>query len=221
MSNHSQQPSNSLASWFRLLLTQGPAWITAIVGAVAALGIGFGAGYGTSTAQNSRPAPTITVTAKASPGTSSPPAPAGSNGTPSTVPSNGSPTPTIRRKGSLTLNDGAESDLDSLAANWDVPSLGGNEGDLIIGGNEIGTSSGSLLAELDSFPSTYQGCISTTDYVSNIQAPNLHPGANFCVKTDQGRFSLLHVTKISQDATSGSVLSISFFVTTWENSGSS
>src|ERR1039457_7259932 len=219
MSNHSQQPSNSLASWFRLLLTQGPAWITAIVGAVAALGIGFGAGYGTSTAQNSRPAPTITVTAKASPGTSSPPAPAGSNGTPSTVPSNGSPTPTIRHEGPLTLNNGAGADLDSLAANWGVPDLSSlGDADITLGSSVIGTGSGQL-AKLDNFPPNYPGCSSTTDYVGSIS--NLHEGATFCVKTDQGRFILVHVTKISQDATSGSVLSMSFVVTTWENVGSS
>lgn len=72
-------------SWPRLLLQQGPAWITAITGAVVALALGAGVGYGAGKVQQSKPRPTVTVTVTAT---------MGSTGTHASPPTNSSgPTP--------------------------------------------------------------------------------------------------------------------------------
>lgn len=68
-------------SWPRLLLQQGPAWITAITGVVVALGLGVGVGYGASKIQHSGPAPTVTVTVTQSSKPMSPSQPATSTAT--------------------------------------------------------------------------------------------------------------------------------------------
>jgi hypothetical protein len=208
MSGHRQQPSNGRESWPRLLLTHGPAWITAIVGAIAALGIGFGAGYRTSQAQSSGPAPTFTVTAQA-PGPRSPaPSPASSGGTASSPVSN----PPVYHQGALTLNPGEQADLDSRLLNWGAPSPNGAdvEND---GSNLAWLAPG--MATLGSLPATYQGCSSTTSYLSNPEPlGQILPNMNFCVKTDQGRFSLLHVTKVDP---AGQYIVLD--VTTWQPTG--
>jgi hypothetical protein len=128
---------------------------------------------------------------------SSPPLPSAS-----AVPRTPSATPAIRHKGQLTLYDNVGADLDSTAANWDVPNTITTAGDIWLSLEPEGTgeaiySTVGQLAELNNLPPNYQGCSSTADFVSDILFSNLDPGANFCVMTDQGRYSLVHVTKIS------------------------
>lgn len=98
-------------SWPRWLLQQGPAWITAITGAVVALALGAGVGYGASKVQQSEPRPTVTVTARP---TVTVTATTGSTGTQASPPTNSSsstplttqlPVGQAFTKGSFTISD--------------------------------------------------------------------------------------------------------------------
>ena len=199
MLNTSQQPSDGRKGLGRLIFEHVPAWITAIT-SVITLVIGFGAGYGTSKVQTAAvPAPTVTVTVGSSP----------PGGTPSSN-SGASATPAVRHKGMLELNDFIGADLDSTANNWGV-ATNYTSGDIYLAQGSI--SSNGQLANLDSSSPDYHGCSSTTDYVQNISVSSLNPGADFCIHTDKKRWSLVHVTKVSQD-------SISMDVTTWQLTGS-
>jgi hypothetical protein len=195
--SYNQKPSDGRKSIGHLLVEHVPAWITAIV-SVISLVIGFGAGYGTSKVQNAAPSPAVTVY-EPGPGSSSPLP--GSNGETSSAPA-------VRHRGSLLLNGGTSADLDSKANNWDINALTSditltqyNTGDVI--------DSAGQLAQLDNSPPDYRGCSSTTNYIKSLSLSNLNVGANFCVQTNEKRWSLIHVTNVSQD-------SISMDVTTWE-----
>ena len=201
MFNSDHNSSSGRRSIWHILFEHVPAWITAIV-SVVSLVVGFGAGYSTSKAQNPSSAPTA-VASEPNPGSSSP-AGSSNHGTPSV--------PTVRREGPLFLNGGTSADLDSNASNWGVPSPP-NPTDIIIAqyntGDAVEPFSGQMF-QLHGLSPDYQGCSTTQDYVKSIEFSNLNVGAYFCIQTDEKRWSLIHVTKISQD-------SISLDVTVWES----
>ncbi len=205
MSSHEREGKESA---FRFIFREGPAWISALT-AVATLVVGFIAGYGTRYAQ----VPAQSATAPAA----SPSIPQQS---PSAVPSqNATPASDahVRNSGQLTLNFNEEADLDSTQHNWDAPNPSVGADITVTTDSLTTTNSGASLAKLGNLPATYQGCMSTSDYIERQQGvplSQISKNMNFCVKTDRGRFSLLHVTKVVSNPNQPDY--IVFDVTTWE-----
>ena len=205
MSRRDREPRESQDGWIRSILKEGPAWIIALTGVVG-LGIGTGAGYGASKAQTSGPRPTVTVTVTR-------PNPQESTPQPTTDGAQA-----VRNSGSLTLNFNESADLDSKQSNWDAPNPS-QGADITNYEGFDATNSGASLARLGDLPATYRGCMATSDYIPVAQGlplDQVSQGMNFCVKTDRGRFSLLHVTKVVSDPNKPDY--IAFKVTTWEHS---
>lgn len=199
--NTGQEPSDGRKGIVHTIFEHGAGWITAIV-AVISLATGFGAGYSTGKTKSPAPAPAPTVTVhEPNPGSASP-APIGNGGS--------SSAPAVRHKDSLLLNDSYGADLDSTANNWDVRNT--NTEDVILSQGSITSFAGQLAILDNGSQPDYQGCSSTTNYVQGnpgIPVSSLKRGSVFCIRTDQGRWSLIRMTNVSQS-------SISMVVTTWE-----
>lgn len=187
MSSSGSQPEpRGQDSLGRFLFRQGPAWVTAIAGALAVLGIGFGAGYGTSKAQNSAPAPAVTVTVEPSNATTGP---GNSTAPPATTNSY------VYWSGPVEFSQSS-----GLGLDFDTSPPSTDQTTIIYEGNGL-QSTANARVSLWNQPGTPSASQCRTWVTTHPNTDVTFPavGMQICIKTDQGRYGLLHIDSSSNN----------------------
>jgi len=117
--------------------------------------------------------------------------------------------PVAPKTGKITLTETYSVILDSDSLNWDVH-WGCGTCDLWLQGDLSAGYGGALVPLANDDQGAYKTCASATAYVHSVSSRTVKPGLRLCVRTTNGNFALVAVTKV--DHGSGSVTAN---VTSW------